>query len=512
MRSLLLSSAFPVLLSPTLTAAVTLPSVLNSHMVLQRDQPVPLWGWATPGEKVSVSFAGQTKDVTADAEGTWKVSLDAMPANANPQAMVIRGSNEIRLDDILVGEVWIGSGQSNMQWSVEASDKPAEEIAAASHPGIRLFLVPLVSSPVKNRNVDASWTACSPESIPKFSAVLYYMGRHLHRELNVPVGLIASSWGGSRIEPWTPIEGFAQVPSQRDHVKTIRMNTPGYPEHEAALQTWLGNVENWAKQGRDLLKQKQPLPTMPDRPGPLAHGHQQLVGTYNAMIHPLVPFAIRGAVWYQGESNNGEGMLYLDRMKALVGGWRSVWNQGEFPFYHVQLAPYNYSRKDAATDRADTRLAEIWEAQTESARQIPHTGMAVINDIGNVNDIHPRNKQEVGRRLALLALAGDYGRSALIASGPSYASHSIDGSRIRIQFASTGSGLASRDGKPLSWFEIAGNDGKFHDAEATIDGNSVIVSCPAVPQPTTARFAFSQIAEPNLMNKEGLPAGAFRTR
>jgi sialate O-acetylesterase len=251
---------------------------------------------------------------------------------------------------------------------------------------------------------------------------------------------------------------------------------------------------------------------MPDRPGPLAHGHQQLVGTYNAMIHPLVPFAIRGAVWYQGESKNGEGMLYLDRMKALVGGWRSVWNQGEFPFYHVQLAPYNYSRKDAATDRADTRLAEIWEAQTESARQIPHTGMAVINDIGNVNDIHPRNKQEVGRRLALLALAGDYGRSALIASGPSYASHSIDGSRIRIQFASTGSGLASRDGKPLSWFEIAGNDGKFHDAEATIDGNSVIVSCPAVPQPTTARFAFSQIAEPNLMNKEGLPAGAFRTR
>ena len=490
-------------------AAVTLPSVLNAHMVLQRDRPVPVWGWADAGEKVVVSFAGQAKEVITGADGRWQVNLDAMPASAEPRTMVIKGTNELKLDDVLVGEVWIGSGQSNMQWSVEASADPQNEIAAANHPGIRLFLVPLVSSPVPMKNVEASWTACSPQTVPKFSAVLYYMGRHLHRELNVPVGLIASSWGGSRIEPWTPVEGFEQVPSQRSNAKIVRTNTPGYTEHEAALSSWLGNVEAWAREGRELMKRKLPLPPMPDRPGPLAHGHQQLVGTWNAMIRPLVPYAIRGAVWYQGESNNGEGMLYLDRMKALVGGWRAVWQQGDFPFHIVQLAPYNYSKKDPSTDRADTRLAEIWEAQAESVRQIPHSGMAVINDIGDLKDIHPRNKQEVGRRLALIALAQDYGRADVVASGPVAAGHRIDGDKVRVRFQHA-AGLKSRDGKPLTWFEVAGADGKFVDAEAVIEGEEVVVRAAGVAAPKAVRFAFSQLAEPNLVNGAGLPAGTFR--
>lgn len=493
-------------------AGVTLPSVLNSHMVLQRDMPVPVWGWADAGEKVTVSFAGQLKEAAADADGRWMVKLNPMPANAQPQTMTINGRNEIKLDDILVGEVWIGSGQSNMQWSVDAALNPQQEIAEANYPNVRLFNVPLVSSPVKNDNVNASWTACSPQSAPKFSAVLYFMGRHLHKELNVPVGLIASSWGGSRIEPWTPVEGFEQVASQRDNVRTIRMNTPGYPEYDNAMQGYLSQVQAWATTGKDLVKARKPLPPLPDRPGPLAHGHQQLVGTYNAMIHPLVPFALRGAIWYQGESNNGEGMLYLDRMKALIGGWRAVWKQGDFPFYHVQLAPYNYSRKGPEVDRATTALAEIWEAQAESVKQIPHTGMAVINDIGDVNDIHPKNKQEAGRRLALIALANDYGRKDLVFSGPVYREHAVDGPRIRLKFDHTGGGLASRDGKPLTWFEVAGADGKFVAAEAAIDGKDVIVSAAGVAEPKSARYAWSQIAEPNLMNKEGLPAGAFRTR
>lgn len=493
-------------------ADVSLPSVLSSHMVLQRDIPVPVWGWAGAGEQVAVSFAGQTKTTSADGDGRWMVKLDALPVNAQPQAMMIKGGNEIKLDDILVGEVWIGSGQSNMQWSVESSLNPQQEIAEANYPNIRLFNVPLVSSPVKNDNVNASWAACSPQSAPKFSAVLYFMGRHLHKELNVPVGLIASSWGGSRIEPWTPVEGFEQVPSQRDNVRTIRMNTPGYPEHDNAMQGYLGQVQAWAVAGKDLVKARKPLPPLPDRPGPLAHGHQQLVGTYNAMIHPLVPFAIRGAVWYQGESNNGEGMLYLDRMKALIGGWRAVWKQGEFPFYHVQLAPYNYSRKGPEVDRATTALAEIWEAQAESVKQIPHTGMAVITDIGNVADIHPKNKQEAGRRLALIALANDYGRKDLVFSGPVFREHAADGARIRVKFDHTGGGLASRDSKPLTWFEVAGADGKFVAADAAIDGNDVLVSAAGVAEPKAVRFAWSQIAEPNLMNKEGLPAGAFRTK
>lgn len=509
MRTALL--ILPMLSAPVL-AAVTLPSVLSSHMVLQRDMPVPVWGWADAGEKVTVTFAGQTKEATAGPEGRWQVKLDAMPANTQPQPLTVKGSNEIKLEDVLVGEVWIGSGQSNMQWSVDASDNPAAEIAAAAFPNIRLFNVPLTSSPVKNDNVNASWTSTTPQSIPKFSAVLFYMGRHLHRELNVPVGLIASSWGGSRIEPWTPVEGFEQVPSQRDNVRTIRMNTPGYPEYENAMQGYLNQVQAWAQTGKELVKAKKPLPPLPDRPGPLAHGHQQLVGTYNAMIHPLVPYAIRGAVWYQGESNNGEGMLYLDRMKALIGGWRAVWQQGEFPFYHVQLAPYNYSRKNPDEDRAVTSLAEIWEAQAESVKQIPRTGMAVINDIGNLTDIHPKNKQEVGRRLALIALANDYGRKDLVFSGPVYKGHTVQGGAIRLQFDHTGSGLAARDGKPLNWFEIAGADGRFVPAEAAIEGNEIVAKAAAVAAPEAVRFAWSQLAEPNLINKEGLPAGAFRTR
>ncbi|HWB06550.1 MAG TPA: sialate O-acetylesterase [Verrucomicrobiales bacterium] len=445
-------------------ADVTLPSVVSSHMVLQRDMPVPVWGWAEAGEKVTVTFAGQTKEATAGADGKWSVKLDALPVNAAPQEMKIKGKNEVALTDILVGEVWIGSGQSNMQWDVNASMNAKEEIPAANYPNIRLFNVPLVSSPVKKDDLKASWEACSPKSVPKFSAVLYFMGRQLHKELNVPMGLIADSWGGSRIEPWTPIEGFDLVPSQQENAKKLRENGP--------------NIE---------------------------HGSGKLHGLYNAMIHPIVPFAIRGAVWYQGESNNGEGMLYLDRMKALIGGWRAVWKQGDFPFYHVQIAPFTYGG-------SPTALAELWEAQTESAKQIPHTGMAVINDIGNLKDIHPQNKQEAGRRLALIALAKDYGRKDLVYSGPAYASHAVEGNKVRVKFEHTGSGLVSRDGKPLSWFEVAGADGKFVTAEAAIDGKDVVVSAASVMEPKAVRFAFNQLAEPNLMNKEGLPAGSFRTK
>ena len=452
-------------------ADVTLPSVLGTHSVLQREAAVPVWGWADPGEKVTVTFAGQTKEATAGQDRRWSVKLDAMPANATPQKLTVKGKNEIVLEDILVGEVWIGSGQSNMQWDVNASLNAAQEKEAANHPNIRLFNVPLVSAPVKKDTVNASWTACTPQTVGGFSAVLYFMGRDLQKELNVPVGLIADSWGGSRIEPWTPLEGFDLVPSQQANAKKIR------------------------EEGEKL-----------------AHGSQNLHGLYNAMIHPIVPYAIRGAVWYQGESNNGEGMLYFDRMKALVGGWRAVWGQGEFPFYHVQIAPYNYTKKGPEVDRATTSLAELWEAQTESAKQIPHTGMVVTNDVGEVNDIHPKNKQAVGNRLALLALAKVHGKKDLVYSGPVFTGHTVEGNRVRLKFEHTGGGLVARDGKPLNWFEIAGADGKFVPAEAVIDGKDVVVSAAGVPEPKNVRFAFSQIAEPNLMNKEGLPAGAFRTR
>ncbi|MES2708390.1 MAG: sialate O-acetylesterase [Verrucomicrobiota bacterium] len=493
-------------LAASLPAEVKLPPVFASHMVLQRDKPVPVWGTADAGEKVAVAIGGQTQETTAGADGKWMVKLSPMPANAVPQTLEVRGGNKIEFTDVLVGEVWLGSGQSNMEWPVRASVNGAAEAEAAKFPTIRLLNVPKTSTPQPVTSLNATWTECNPQTVAGFSAVLYFMGRELNRELNVPVGLINSSWGGSRIEPWTPVEGFAQVPSQRDNFRAIRAATPGTGEYNNNLSAWLGSVEQWAKESRAGLQKKQPPAPMPEKPGTPAQGSQGLIGLYNGMISPLVPYAIRGAVWYQGESNNGEGMLYLDRKKALVGGWRKVWGQGDFPFYTVQLAPYNYGN-----GKDNTSMAEIWEAQNATLTEIPNTGVAVINDIGNPADIHPANKQEVGRRLSLIALAREYGRANLVYSGPAFAGKSVEGGKIRVKFNSTGGGLVSRDGKPLDWFEIAGADGKFVAAEAVIEGADVLVSSPQVPQPAQVRLGWSQLGSPNLMNKEGLPASAFRS-
>lgn len=480
-------------------------------MVLQRDRPVPVWGSADPGEKVTVTFNGQRREAVADGSGRWKVMLDPMPANASPQPLEVHGKNAVILTNVLIGEVWIGSGQSNMQWSVGQSMNAAEEIAAANHPEIRLFQVPLTSRPEPQQDVNASWTACTPETVNNFSAVLYFMGRDLRRELNVPIGLINSSWGGSRIEPWTPVEGFSQVRGQETIARLIRASTPGTREFRESMESWLREIDAWRGRAKAAVEKNQPPPPLPDRPGPLPHGYQQVVGLYNAMIHPLVPFAIRGAVWYQGESNNGEGMAYVDRMKALIAGWRTVWGQGDFPFYFVQLAPFNYGGLPPEEARKVTSLAEIQHAQSVAARVIPNTGMVVTTDIGNVADIHPVNKQEVGRRLSLIALARDYGRQDLVWSGPVFRESVVEGGRIRVRFDHTGGGLVTRNGEAPDWFEIAGEDGVFVPAAAAIDGNDVVVSSPQVPKPVRVRFAWSQMAEPNLMNREGLPASCFRT-
>lgn len=481
-------------------------------MVLQREKPVPVWGKASAGEKVSVRFGGQTHEATAGTDGRWMVRLNPMPANAAGQILTVEGANKVELADVLVGEVWLGSGQSNMEWSVNRSDNGAAETAAAQHPQIRLFQVPKASSTELQFSCAASWKSCTPESAGGFSAVLYYHGLELHRELGVPVGLINSSWGGSRIEPWTPLEGFAMVPSQRDITRAIRSATPGTGEYKNNMQAWIASVEQWARESRaGLDKGSAPAP-VPDQPGPAALGYQGVMGLYQAMIHPLVPYAMRGAVWYQGESNLGEGAAYLERKKALVGGWRKMWNQGDFPFYVVQLAPFNYGNHPPEKARQQTSLPEFWEAQNDTASAIPNTAVAVINDIGNFSDIHPTNKKEVGRRLSLLALSRDYGRNAVVASGPVFAGQKVEGNVLRLQFNSVGSGLATRDGKPPTEFEIAGSDGDFRPATAVIEGSEIVVSSPEVTSPTQVRHAWNQIPQPNLMNREGLPASAFRTR
>lgn len=481
-------------------AEVSLPRILDSNMVLQRDMALPVWGWANPGEQVSVSIGGQKVSTKADATGRWQVKLPPLAVSAKPLEMTIAGKNTITLSNILVGEVWVCSGQSNMQLPVKGAVDGEKEVAAADQPTIRLFEAPRVVSPLPSSDIDARWQVCSPETVKNFSAVGYFFGLNLLKKLNVPVGLISTNWGGTRIEPWTPAGAFAEIPALKDIAAQVASQDEQYSKD---LQPLVPAVEAWTKAARAAQAKGQPVPPLPALPSSRLSQNSQPTTLYNGMVAGLVPFGIRGAIWYQGEANVTEGMLYYEKMKALIGGWRTVWGQGEFPFYYVQLAPYRYGSEAE-------KLAELWEAQV-AALSIPKTGMAITNDIGTIGDIHPKNKQDVGKRLALWALANTYNMAGLEYCGPLYKSMKVEDGTIRIFFDHAGSGLASRNGEPLNWFEIAGADGKFVEAAAKIDSNTVVVSSGEVAQPVAVRFAWSQRAQPNLMNKNDLPASSFRT-
>jgi sialate O-acetylesterase len=482
-------------------AAVKLPSIFTDHMVLQRDLPVPVWGKAAPGEEVTVEFAGQKKSAKADASGKWMVKLDPLTANAEPQVLKAGG---VTVQDVLVGEVWLASGQSNMEWEMQMKPDSKADIPNATHPNLRLIEVPKTVALSPQDDVKTAWARCSPESAASFSAIGYYFGVRLQEELKVPVGIILSAWGGTRIEPWTSIEGFDAVPALKDFAADTRSKLPGSDAYRAANEKHLVAIEAWTKAVREALDKKQQVPALPAQPAALPANQVTPTSLYNAMIHPLVPFAFRGSIWYQGESNHNEGFTYTEKTKALLASWRSVFQQPNLPFYFVQIAPWQYGAEDVEI------LPQFWQAQRECLN-IPNTGMATISDIGEVADIHPAHKKEVARRLALWALAKNYGRSEIDPNGPLYVSHAVEGNAIRVKFAHATGGLATRDGKPLTHFEIAGSDGIFKPAEAKIDGDSVLISAAAVPQPRRARFAWSKLAIANLMNKDGLPATAFHT-
>lgn len=452
-------------LAPAAYAETKVPAIFSSHMVLQRDQPIPVWGWDTAGTEVTVTLGEQKKTAKAGDDGKWTVSLDKLSAGG-PHKLTVKGTSTKEYDDILVGEVWICSGQSNMEWPVSLSKNPQEEIKAANHPRIRHIKV--AHTPADKPQTDITspgWQVCSPETVANFTGVGYFFGRELEKELDVPVGLIGSNWGGTRIEPWTPPVGFQQVPALKD----IADKLADFPQKDAK-----GTVN-----------------------------HQSPLALYNGMIAPIVPFAVRGSIWYQGESNVTEGMLYYEKMKALISGWRSVWKNDQMPFLFVQLAPYGGYPKPE-------NLPGLWEAQVKTL-SIPYTGMAVTVDISNIKDIHPNNKQDVGHRLALWALANTYGKKGTVYASPLYKEMKVEGNKIRVKFDQVGGGLAARDGKPLTWFTIAGEDKNFVEATAEIDGESVVVHSDKVEKPTAVRFGWSGIAEPNLSNKEGLPVSPFRT-
>ena len=508
---LLFIGFLPLLIGSITYAGVTLPRVIGSNMVLQRNTQAPIWGWASQGEKITMTLNAEAEDAepistttaVADADGNWQVKLPAMAAGG-PYTLRIEGSNtlELELTNVLFGEVWVCSGQSNMQWPVSVSNDSEEEIAAAMYPKIRLFNIPQVPSGLPQQDVEADWYETTPETIPNFSAVAYYFGRKLYKNLDVPIGLINTSWGGTLIEPWTPPAGLAGVPALASISKEVEDIQSNY---RAQLPEKINAIEAWITETGKALETNAPLKPMPDNTHPLMDQGRP-TALYNGMVHPIVPYGIRGALWYQGESNHQDGMIYHEKMKALINGWREVWGQGDFPFYFVQLAPFNYSNQEGG----QFFLPKIWEAQT-AALALPNTGMAVTTDIGNPRDVHPRNKQDVGRRLALWALAKDYGRDDVTYSGPLYKAMAIEGNTIRLTFEHVGSGLTARDNEPLTWFQLAGEDKQFVEAKATIDGDTVIVSNDAIENPVAVRFGWHQSAEPNFINKEGLPASPFRT-
>jgi sialate O-acetylesterase len=462
--------------------SLKLPAIFGDNMVLQQQQAVPIWGWSAPHAPVTVKFAGQSQSTHANARGFWRVKLAGMPAAATPQSLVIESGGTKVFTNILVGEVWVCSGQSNMEKPIDGRPNwnpcfnATQDLAAANYPGIRLFKVEqtLARGELNDfQKVDA-WRPCDSNALQtiSFSAAAYFFGREIHTNLNVPVGLIESSWGGTRIEPWTPKAGF-------DSVRSL------------------------ARLGIPVAKSTAVHATTP-------------TAIYNAMIAPMAGFAIRGALWYQGEANcagtsdDDAYLAYADKMAALIGGWRKVWGEGDFPFYFVQIAPYRYYGRDKMTPSAE-RLPEFWTVQSRAERMIKNTGMVVTTDlVDDLNDIHPRNKQDVGHRLALLARNQTYGEN-VVASGPVFKELKIEGNKAILTFDHVDGGLMSRDNQPLTWFAIAGADGRFVEADATIVGDTLQVSSPGVEKPEAVRFAWRETAQPNFCDKAGLPAEPFRT-
>jgi len=452
-------------------AEVVLPKILGNNMVLQRNKPVPVWGTASAGEAVTVKFSGQTKKVIADVAGNWQIMLDPMPASAMPQILEIDGTNTIKLDNILVGEVWLCSGQSNMSYEMRKNSKvrrpdtstvnsPIDELERAHNPQIRIFLV-TQKNLRRPDSTHSGWDIAEGTALRDFSAAGYFFAKNLNHDLKVPVGIICSAISGSRIEPWMPGEAFDAIPYFKDN-----------------------NIK------------------VDGDPGKL----------YVNMIAPVAPYALRGFLWYQGESSSylAETISYTYKMEALINWWRKLWNDKNLPFYYVQIAPFYYSRAKSNISYTIYTEPELREAQT-MALKIPHTGMIVTTDLNDsLTNIHPAFKWVVGQRLELQALANTYGKKVVF-SGPMYEKMQIKGNKIILDFKYVGSGLVSHDGKPLSYFTIAGSDGKFVDATATIKGNKVEVSSPAVPVPVAVRFGWTEVAEPNFYNKDGLPAVPFRT-
>ena len=486
-------------LAGSVRAEVRLPNLISEHMVLQREVPVAIWGWADPHETVTVAFRTHLLRTTADQDSQWSVQLPPLKAGG-PDALSIKGKNTITYSDVLVGEVWVCSGQSNMEMDVGTVMPEDAALARQSIPRIRLFDVPrhVACRPVND--VSAHWKLCEEENALRFSAVAFYFGYELLQEIDVPIGLIECSWGGTYIEPWTPRAGFEGIPGLEALSRQINR---AEEEYQAALQRSIPETEAWLRAARRAQERGQALPPQPAAPVHALCERKHPTTLYNGMIHPLTRYPIRGVIWYQGEANIRDRMLYATKMRALIESWRAAWALGEFPFYYVQIAPFHYQEWEEF-------LPWLRHAQL-AALEIPNTGMAITMDIGNLHTQHPLEKRAVGHRLALWALAQTYGHDERVYSGPLYESVSFDGPEAVVTFRHAETGLATRDGAAPSWLEVAGSDGKFVPAIGHIDGSRLIVSSPEVVAPVAVRYAWHQDALPTLISRAGLPASPFRT-
>jgi len=494
-------------LATTASAEVKLPSVFGSYMVLQREKAVPIWGWADAGEEVTVSFRDQTQSTKANADGKWKVTLKPLTVG-DPGTLTIKGTNEIKLDDVLVGEVWVCSGQSNMQWNIGSTLDADLVASAATNPNLRLFQVPQTSKAEPQSDVPAEWSLCTPERIPSFTAVGYFYGKQLQETLGVPVGLIQTAWGGTRAEAWTSPAAMAKTGELKPILDTWAERADQFNSEESKAK-YQAQLAQWKEQAAKLKEAGKPVGRAPQQPSDPRLDRHHPSNLYNGMVAPLLPYAIRGAIWYQGESNASRAYQYRTLMPTMISSWREAWGQGDFPFYIVQLANF----RAISEQPQESDWAELREAQMLTIDAIPHVGVACITDIGAALDIHPKNKLDVGKRLARLALVDNYNFAGkIVRGGPTYKSLDINGSKCLVHFEIGGSPLTAYYRQPLKGFAIAGADREWHWANAKITNKETVeLSHPDVPDPVAVRYNWADNPQGNLYNAAYLPAYPFRS-
>ena len=508
----------------TARADVHLPGIFGDHMVLEQDGKIPVWGTADTGEAITVALADHAAKATADANGKWRVDLDPLPPTATPLTLTVTGKTTVKFADVLIGDVWLCSGQSNMSFALNRAHNADTEIPKADDPQLRFFTVASSAAFDPQTDVKGRWEVSAPGTVPACSAVAYFFGRELRHDLSRPIGLIVSSVPGMPAQAFTSLDALQQAPPFANYVREHQIAVQDFPinqqKYPAALAAYQDKLKAWQeaapKAGAGDVSPSPPaapatpMPHPPVPPGPRSNTPSVL---FNGMIAPLIPYAIKGAIWYQGEANAANGLEYQTLFPRMIADWRARWGEGDFPFLYVQLANYG--------GNGSKGFPLVREAQLKTL-SVPNTGMAVIIDIGNPVDIHPKDKLDVGLRLALAARHVAY-KQELVYSGPIYDTMKIEGGKIRVTFTQTGSGLQmsappwTPTGQPppaptsLTGFAIAGADQKWVDAQAQIDGNTIVVSSDEVTSPVAVRYGWAPSPACNLYNKEGLLASPFRS-